>query len=162
MEPSLIDQLASDEGAARRRARVALGAQGAAAVPALIRALRESRNAHVRWGAVKALGQIGDARAIPALVAALEDGDPDVAWLAAEALRRFERAAWPALLRSLIRNGSRSVALRHGARLVFRDRCAEGCDELLDALMSALSSFTLPETTAIAAYDVLHRLEETT
>jgi len=81
------------------------------------------------------IGEIGDVRAIPMLVAALEDDDRDVAWLAAAALRRFERAAWPELLRALIRNGSRSVVLRHGAHGVLRDQCAEGCDELLEELM---------------------------
>ena len=161
IQQSLIDQLAREEGAARRRARFALAAMGVAAVPALLRALRDSRSAHVRWGVVKALGEIGDVRAIPMLVAALEDDDPDVAWLAAAALRRFERAAWSELLRALIRNGSRSVVLRHGAHGVLRDQCAEGCDELLEELMRALSSFTLPETTAVAAYEVLHRLETT-
>jgi HEAT repeat protein len=159
-EESSVNQLGSDQGGTRRRARMALVALGRAAVPALIRALQESASDDVRWGAVKALGEIGDARAISPLVAALEDRDPDVAWLAADALRQFERAAWPSLLLLLIRNGPHSVLLRHAAHCVLRDQRAEGYDDLLANLLNALSSYTLPATTAVAAYEVLHRLRE--
>lgn len=154
-----IDRLASEQGATRRRARVALVALGAAAVPALIRVLQESSNVHARWGAVKVLGAIGDARAIPVLVAALEDDDHDVAWLAADALRSFRKSAWPTLLRRLIRHGSHSILLRRRAHYVLKDQSAEGFDQLLDALMEALASYTLAESTAMAAYEVLHQLE---
>ena len=127
-------------------------------VKGLIKALAYPGEAMVCVNAVKALGEIGDGRAIPQLVAALDDQDPDVAWLAADALRQFERAAWPSLLSRLIRDGPHSVQLRHRAHCVFWHQSADGYDDLLAALMSALSSFTLPGSTAVAAYEVLHRL----
>ena len=161
-EESLIKKLASEEGRARKRARASLVALGRAAVPSLIRVLQESRNAHQRWGAAKALGEIGDARAIPELAAVLDDVDPDVAWLAAEGLRRFKRAAWPTLLRRLIQDGAHSVLLRRRALWVLHDQNSEECDELLAALVDALGSFTVSETSAIAAYEVLHHMHEVT
>jgi HEAT repeat protein len=160
-QESSIERLGSEEGGARRAARVALVALGKAAVPTRIRALQESANAHARWGAVKALREIGDARAIPSLVTALDDDNPDVAWLAAEALHDFARAAWTPLLRRLIRDGPHSVLLRQRAHCVFRDQSAEGFDDLLAALLQALDSITLPETTAVAAFEVLHRMRST-
>src|SRR5512141_1648894 len=92
---SLIEMLASEDGATRLKARTSLVARGKSAVPLLKRSLQTSRIDHVRWEAVKALGDIGDPGAIPPLVKALEDRDPDVRWLAAEALRKLKQAAWP-------------------------------------------------------------------
>lgn len=162
VEETWIEQLGSEEGGTRQRARKSLVALGRTAVPSLIRTLRESSSAHARWGAAKALGEIGDARAIPELVAALDDVDSDVAWLAADGLRRFKRAAWPTLLHRLIRDGSHSILLRQRALWVFRDPSAEECDELLAALVDALRSYTVSETAAITAYEVLHHMNEVT
>jgi thiol-disulfide isomerase/thioredoxin len=56
------------------------------AVPYLIRYLRESAFPDARWRAADALWQIGDRRAVPDLVAALDDPVPKVAGFAASAL----------------------------------------------------------------------------
>lgn len=79
---SLMDNLASKDGPTRQKARKSLVAMGTPAVSSLTQALQNSRLDHVRWEAVKTLGAIGDTRTIPRLVKALEDTDPDVAWLA--------------------------------------------------------------------------------
>jgi len=80
---SLMEMLASKDGMTRKKARKSLVAFGKQAVPSLTRALQNSKLDQLRWEAAKILGTIGDAKAIPPLVKALEDSDQDVAWLAA-------------------------------------------------------------------------------
>jgi HEAT repeat protein len=154
-----MEKLSSKDGATRQKSRKSLVALGKPAVSSLTRALQNSRLDHTRWEAAKTLGAIGDSRAIPALVKALEDSNPDVAWVAAEALRKFKKAAWPSLLRVLINRGANSVLLRQGAYHVLRNQKEVGFDDLLAPLTKALESSTVPESTAVAAYDVLKRMK---
>jgi HEAT repeat protein len=156
---SLIDMLASKDGPTRQKARKTLVALGKPAVSSLNSTLQNSRLDHVRWEAAKALGAIGDTRAIPRLVKALEDSDHDVAWLAAEALRKFKKAAWPPLLRVLIKSGSDSGSLRQGAHHVFRNQNEVGFNDLLVSLTKALESSTVPELATVAAFDILKRMK---
>jgi HEAT repeat protein len=156
---SLMDLLKGKDGATRQKARKSLVALGTPAVSPLIRALQNSRVDHVRWEAVKTLGAIGHNRAIPGLVKALEDSDPDVRWVAAEALKKFKRAAWPALLRALIKSGSESVTLRQGAHHVLRNQKASGFNDLLTTLTKALESGTVPESTIVAADEFLRLMK---
>jgi len=152
---SLMEKLASKDGVTRTKARKSLIALGKPAVPSLIGTLQNSKLDHLRWEAAKTLGAIGDAKAIPPLVKALEDGDHDVAWLAAVALKKFKKAAWPTLLRVLIKRRSDSVLLRQGAHHVLLNQKEDGFNDLLATLKKALASNTVPESTAIAAYDIL-------
>jgi hypothetical protein len=156
---ALIDTLASRDGVARKRARESLVAMGTAAAPALIRALRNSPADQVRWEAAKALGAIGDARAIPTLVGALEDRDPDVAWLAAEALQMLKKTAWPTLLQALLQRGARSAALRQGVHHVFRNQHEAEFEDLIAALLQALEVGTIPETVLTTAHAILERMD---
>ena len=155
---SLMNTLESGDAATRQRARKSLVALGKPAVSSLTRALQESKLNHVRWEAVKTLGAIGDARAIPSLVKALEDSDPDVAWIASDALREFKKAAWQPLLRVLVKSGADSVLLRQGAHRVFRNQKEIGYNDLLATLSKALASKTLPESTTVAAYNILKKM----
>ena len=156
---SLMEMLASKDGMLRKKARISLVALGKQAVPSLIQALQNSKLDHLRWEAAKTLGAIGDAKAIPPLVKALEDGDQDVAWLAAVALKKFKKEAWPTLLRVLIKRRSDSVLLRQGAHHVLRNQKEDGFNGLLATLKKALASDTVPESTAIAAYDILKQMK---
>jgi hypothetical protein len=156
---SLMDILAGKDGVARQKARKLLVVMGKPAVPSLIRALQNSKSDHLRWEAAKTLGAIGDARAIPQLVKSLEDSDQDVAWLAAEALRKFKKVAWPTLLRVLIRDKSGSVSLHQGAHHVLRDQKEDGFNDLLATLRNALESSTVPESITVAAYDIFKRMK---
>ena len=131
---ALIEILASGNGADRQKARKLLVAMGKPAVLFLTRALKNSESDQVRWEAAKALGAIGDTRAIPRLVNALEDSNPDVAWLAAEALRQFKKWAWPPLMWQLIKDGSESALLRRGAHHVLRNQKESGFNDLLATL----------------------------
>ena len=156
---SLIGMLASKDGATRQKARKSLVALGKPAVSSLTRLLQNSRTGHVRWEVVKTLNAIGDSRAIPSLVKALEDSDIDVAWLAAEGLRKFKKEAWPALLRALVKSRADSVSLRRGAHHVLRNQKENGFNDLLATLTDALESDTLVVATPIAASDILRRMK---
>ena len=151
--------LASKDGAARQKARKSLVALGKLAVSSLTQALQNSEVDHVRWEAVKTLGAIGDSRAIPSLVHALEDSDPDVAWLAAEGLRKFKKAAWSPLLRVLIKRGAGSALLRQGAHHVLRNQREVGFNDLLATLLKALEPGSVPVSTTVASYEILKRMK---
>lgn len=156
---SLMDMLASKDGIVRQKAREALVALGKPAVSSLTRALRNSKLDQVRWEAAKALGNINDTGSLPALVKALEDSNSDVAWVAADALKSFKKAAWPALLQALTEHGSESVLLRKGAHHVLVDQKEDGLNDLLATLLQALESSSAPESSAVAAHEILKKMK---
>jgi HEAT repeat protein len=156
---SLIDLLESKDSATRMKARKSLAAIGKPAVSSLIRILQNSKNDHVRWEAAKTLSVIGDTRTIPSLVRALEDTDPDVAWLAAEALRKFKKGAWPSLLRALVEDDTDSVLLRQGVHHVLRNQQESGFNDLLKVLIKALESNTVSESIPFAVSNLLKRMK---
>ena len=156
---SLMDMLASKDGMVRRKARRSLVALGKPAASSLAQALRTSKLDQVRWEAAKALGAIGDTRSIPSLVKALEDSDPDVAWLAAEALSEFKKIAWPPLLRALVKAGADSFMLRQGAHHVLLNQKEDGFNDLLATLMKALKSGPVRGSATEAAYEILRRMK---
>jgi len=158
----LMNMLASKNGMICWKARKSLVTLGNPAVPSLIRTLQNAKLDHLRWEVVKILGAIGDAKAIPSLVMALEDKSPDVAWLAAEALKKLKKAAWPALLHTLIKRGPYSVLLRQGAHHVLKNEKENGFNDLLKTLIKALEleSGETPGTIAVTAYEILKRMEK--
>jgi HEAT repeat protein len=156
---SLIGLLESKNGATRMKARKSLAVLGKPAVSSLIRILQNSKQDHVRWEAAKTLGAIGDTRAIPSLVNALEDSDQGVVWLAAEALSKFKKVAWPQLLRALVKSDKDSVLLRQGAHHVLRKQKEDGFNDLLSTLRTALESSTASESTPFAASNILKRMK---
>jgi HEAT repeat protein len=158
----LMETLASKEGMTRQKARRALVAIGAPAVASLAGVLKNSRMDQVRWEAAKALGDIADIRSIPVLVGALEDGNEDVAWLAAKGLEKFKMAAWPALLNELIKNGADSFLLRHGVHHVLLNQKEEGYNDLLAELKKALEINTAPELRLEAARVILKKMKSGT
>jgi HEAT repeat protein len=155
---SLMDMLGSKDGAIRQNAREALVALGKPAVTSLTQALLHSSLDQVRWEAAKALGSINDTGSIPSLVKALEDSYPDVGWLAAVALMKYKKAAWPALLEALIKSGSDSSVLRQGAHHILADQKEDGFNDLLETLLKALDSSSAPESSTVAAHEILKKM----
>lgn len=141
----------------REAARRALVETGAAAVPALIECAR-AEEAHVRWEAAKALGEIADADAAPALIQLLNDEDSGVRWLAAEGLLALERSALPPLLAAL--EQPVSSRLREGAWHVLRRLPCWRLVELLAPVMDALEHTASEVTVPIAAGSALESLRE--
>jgi hypothetical protein len=86
----LVNALQSPDHGVRANAARSLGSIGPGAkdaIPVLLDALSD-REASVRWGAARALGQIG-AAAADGLAAAVNDKDPVVRRIAAEALKQI-------------------------------------------------------------------------
>jgi HEAT repeat protein len=112
--PALLAAIAHRDAVVRRRARNSLIAVGRPAVEALVELLGDRRT-HVRWEAAKALGAIGDPRAAPALVTALEaDEDFDVRWVTGQALTALGREGLRAVLAALAAR-PHSTTLQEGA-----------------------------------------------
>ena len=157
---TLISLLASTDDKVRRKARKSLVFIGKPAVSSLSGVLQNSKVYKARWEAAKALGAIGDTKAIPSLVMALEDTETDVVWLAAEALKKLRMAAWPELLKALIKRGSESVTLRNASHHVFRKQREKGFNNLLEVLRKALESDASPESTPVAASKLIERMRD--
>lgn len=97
----LIEELKSSEEKVRAAAVDALRTIGKPAVRLLVQAA-QSDDALQRWGALAALGETGDPSAVPVLLRALRDPNPDVRAVAAASLGRLRYvAAAPQLVRAL-------------------------------------------------------------
>jgi HEAT repeat protein len=112
----LATTLRSRDAAERGRARRSLVSIGSPATHPLMKLLRD-RSHQVRWEVAKALGEIADPEAAPALVSGLEDRDFDVRWLAAVGLIAIGRDALVPLLEELVKRPE-SLWLRQGAHHV--------------------------------------------
>lgn len=157
---SLINLLESEDHKVRTRARRSLVVIGKQAVSPLSVVLENSKIYKARWEAAKALNDIFDIKSIPVLVKALEDPESDVAWLAAKALEKFRKAAWPELFRALVERGTDSVLLQHGAHHILRKQKKEGYNDLLDILRTALETGSVPESISPAAYNMLVKMKK--
>jgi len=153
-----MSMLENKDGMTRKKARESLVKIGKPAVSFLITALEQSKTDQVRWEAAKALGAIENEESIPALVKALEDLNADVAWLAAVGLKKFKKAAWPYLLRTLIETGAKSALLCQGAHHVFQNQKGDEFKDLLAPLKKNLELNTVPGMTVEAARDLLKRI----
>jgi len=157
---SLIGQLAARDGRVRQRCRRALVSLGYPAVPQLAEALRTSKSELVRWEAAKTLASRPEPAAMYALVDGLEDDDPDVAWVAAQGLRRHRMGAWIPLLSVFVKRGWNSDRMRRGAHYVLAHEREEGLDDLLQAFVHALEPGMMNVLARFAASRLLQRLYE--
>lgn len=155
---SLVADLASHDGQVRERARQCLVDIGGPAVALLIEALGDP-NSQVRWEAAKALGQIADPVAAPALVKALRDKGFAIRWLAAEGLIALGSKGLVPLLRALIER-SDSVWLRQGAHHVLHDLVGRVPEEVLQPVLAALEGVEPSLEVPLAAETALDALTE--
>ncbi len=98
--PALLQTLHGADEQLGSQIFTALVQIGSAAVPALIDA-SSGNSAWLRWHCLRALGDIGDVRAIPVLTQALRDNDHSVAWVAAKGLVGFGKWSIDPVLRLL-------------------------------------------------------------
>jgi hypothetical protein len=82
-----------------------------------------------------------------------------VAWLAAEALVIFKKAAWQPMLKALIKRGSVSLVLCQGVHHVLKDQKEEGYEESLTILTQTLENGTVPDSVRLAANEMLKLLK---
>ena len=145
----LIEDLGSKAGSARHSARRDLVKMGSGAVDALVAAL-SSPNHYARWGAAKALGQIKDPASAPALVAALEDDESDVRWLAAIGVHRLGNVGLRALCEVLVA-GDFELHHHHAAHHVLHDFVDAGRDDVAPVLAAMETSSQKTDVPVAAA-----------
>jgi len=153
----LIRDLGSAQAPVRNYARHRLVAAGHEAIPALTWAL-EHASIYGRSQAAKALGEIGDPVAAPALVNALDDNCVSVHLMATEALVALGKPALSALLKALIiRPGS--YWLRRGTQIVLRAEVHQHRRSLIQPLVQALEAVDGDAAIAAAAQQVWDALK---
>jgi HEAT repeat protein len=153
----LIARLENKDGVHRQEAREQLVEIGSPAVPYLIKAL-QSGGERVRWEATKALAEIRDPWAAPALVQTLEDDEAGIRWLAATGLISLGRASLRPLLEALEKH-SDSMWMREGTHRVLHALIREGVAEDAVPVLEALEDIEPAVEVPIAAYYVLHKIK---
>lgn len=153
----LIGRLGDRDGTARHAAREAIVMAGPATVHALTGTL-ESPNADARWEAAKALTELRDVEAAPALVHALLDEQPGVRWLAAEALALIGRPSLEPLLHGLIEY-SGSPWFREGAHHVLRALAMGALHEVLQPVIHSLEGADQTIAVLVPAHELLQQLD---
>jgi HEAT repeat protein len=160
-----IQQLVSDLGSmndhVRFNARRQLIHLGKPAEPALIHALQHA-NHLIRWGAVKALTEMGDPAIAPIFVQVLEDDVFDIRWIASEGIISLGISGVVPLLQALMEHPE-IPSLREGARHVVHVLSQMGMGSILEPLVGAMDSIH-PATTvppaARYALDAVQKLKE--
>jgi HEAT repeat protein len=132
---------------------------GSVAVPALIE-LGNSSRAWMRWDRVRALGEIGDDRAITPLALALNDPDHGVAWMAARELVHFGRLCVEPVLRVLMLQNT-SPWLVETASYTLREISKEypRLQPYLQPVLQNMHGVAYNIATPLAARKALERLE---
>lgn len=133
--PLLVAELRHVDEHASRSVVEALVRFGAVAVDPLVGVLGSPEHGDGRIWAARILGQLGDARAVDALVARLHDRDDRLRMSAAEALGRVaDRRATQALVQAMLRDPAPRVRA-HAAAAIAK---VEG-ERAVDVLVSALA-----------------------
>ena len=133
----LMNELNSEDGLVRVRARKALVEIGEPAVGELVKAL-QSQQEWVRWEASKTLSQIGSPTATRALIEALEDKVFDVRYMAAEGLIAIGKDAVAPLLHKLLEHAD-SYRIREGVHHVLHDIADKDTKKIITPVISALA-----------------------
>jgi HEAT repeat protein len=158
----LIAEIRSHDWRTREAARWELVTMKEAAVAPLIRVL-EDPDWHARWEAAKALGDIADPKAAPALVEALRDRRFAIRWLAAEGLIALRAAGLRPLLQDLTRNAD-SLWLVRGAHHILRDlsegHLSRDVTEIVRPVLSALEGVEPSLQAPVAARAALDALPQ--
>jgi HEAT repeat protein len=154
-----VERLSSADPVQRQEARQALAAMGRAVVPRL-QPLLKADDEHVRWEAVKVLGEAGGPEAARLLVQALSDASRDVRWAATQGLISAGDDALEPVLHELITRAGLVWVREAGIRVLdaaWHERHAPYLRPVLKALKDRAPIFEVP----IAAYEALVALHRT-
>jgi HEAT repeat protein len=113
---------------------------GRIVAPAMIAAL-EHKDSHIRWHAARALGQIGDPRAIQTLANGLCDENESVRWASARALAELDALAVPAILEQLVKC-QLDETLRQAVLHALKSMPSQATQEFTRPLIEVLNSPT--------------------
>jgi HEAT repeat protein len=115
---ALLNQIGHDNPRVRHNIAHALGKLAAGQALAPLMVATQDTDASVRLKSVYALGQLGDIRAIEAIIERLDDPVQDVQWTAREILEGFGQEALPDLIHALT---SESMQVRELAASLLGD-----------------------------------------
>lgn len=153
----LIEQLQSDDGAVRMRARETLVKMGKPAVCYIIPLLNQ-RDKHLRWEACKTLEHIRDPKAARDIAPLLMDEDMDVRWVAADALIELEHHAVEAVLEQIEENFDSPILRESAHHVLHQLKQLRLLNEMEEEVLNALKVSELPSKAAFAANKVLEHL----
>lgn len=156
---SLISALGNANDARRWNARQSLLSIGPAAVPELIKALKDS-SILVRWEVTQILAALADPAAAPALVETLGDDDSGVRWSAVGGLIALKERSLVPLLEGLMHQ-SKSILITNNAHHVLKNlplspELRALVTPVLDALGGSAPGLEVP----FVARNALAKLEE--
>lgn len=156
--PPLLSALRGADEQTGSQIFAALVQLGHFAVPPLIENM-SSNSAWLRWQCARALGEIGDQRAIPVLVRALTDVDHSIAWAAAKGLAHFGKRSVAPVLR-LLMSEDMTPWLADTASYVLHTQ-SQNYDKLkpyLDPVVQQMRGLTYKIGTSMAAQKALTQL----
>jgi HEAT repeat protein len=151
---ALIDNLSSDNGIIRQKARYELIDIGKPVIEYLV-GLQYLSNIHLRWEAIKTLSQIADPDSIPILINALENNHFDVRWLAAEGLIEIGKESIKPLLEAIVTNQD-SIFMREGVHHVLKGLKAA---KLFNDKHKIIEQLENPNAESTLAFTAKHILE---
>ena len=154
----LISSLGSNFPRERENARKALLKLGRPAIDYLAK-LVFTREAILRWEAVKTLAEIQDPLAAPLLIGALEDKLSSIRWLAAEGLICLGKEALKPLLKALIAHPG-SVFIQVGVQHVLCELNKRSLIKHVDTLLSALENNAAVDQIHLAAEKIWEILND--
>jgi HEAT repeat protein len=153
----LIEQLQSDDGAVRMKARdtlVKIGKQAACYIIPLL----NHRDKHLRWEACKTLEHIRDPKTARDISMLLTDEDMDVRWVAADALIELEHHAVEAVLEQIEENFDSPILRESAHHVLHQLKQLRMLNEMEEEVLNALKVSELPSKAAFAANKVLEHL----
>lgn len=152
---AILDALRAADLTVRMQAERELGERRVQEAQQPLIALLRHSNAAVRFRAATALGRIGDAASVPALMDSLDETDFFTHYAVFTALHRIgvaNAAAWPAMLNGL---ASRDAAVREGVTFAMRETYDTG---LVAALARSAADRNLPLTVRTNVFSLLASL----
>ena len=156
--PALVAALTTHDEALAGQIRHALVQFGSPAVPRLLEAAH-SPDPWVRWHALRALGNLRDARCIPALVEALADSDHAVAWMAARDLAPMGSQVVTPVLKLLIRAPGTPWLMETAAYVLRQQRKPPALAAILQPVIHSTHDVDYRITAPMAAERALEEFE---
>jgi len=152
---NLVKKLDNDDQMVRIETRTTLIKLGRPAVKYLAEIVAAKKD-RLRWEAIKTLADIEDLAATPYLIAALDDENSGIQWLAAEGLIRLGPEIVEPLLSALI-GKTDSLLFLHGVHHIIHDLRDQLPPEF-GTLMEALRSTTKAERGGVIAAEILRKM----
>jgi HEAT repeat protein len=156
--PALVASLNTHDEALAGQVRQALLQFGSPAVPDLLEAAH-SPDPWVRWHALRALGDLRDARCISALVEALADSDLAVAWMAARDLASMGSQGVKPVLELLIRAPGTPWLMETAGYVLRQQRKPPQLAAILQPVIASMHEVDYRITAPMAAERALEELE---